>query len=52
MRFALALAVLFVACQPDEPKTPPNSPLPEIDKQTDPKPAPPPFGDGGVSSVK
>lgn len=49
---AFVLVVAFAACRSDEPKTPPNSPLPEIDRTNEPKPSPLPFGDGGASSSK
>lgn len=40
-----------LACQPEEPRTPPNSPLPEVDRKTEPPSAPPtPLSDAGSSS--
>jgi hypothetical protein len=54
LAFAFGGALAVGACRQDEPagdpKTPPNSPLPEIDKKDDgPKPRPklPSLGDAG-----
>jgi hypothetical protein len=45
--FALVSAAI-VACRSEEPRTPPNSPVPEIDRPDEPKPSPLPLSDAGA----
>jgi hypothetical protein len=47
LAFVLVSAAL-AACRSEEPRTPPNSPVPEIDRQEEPKPAPLPLADAGA----
>lgn len=53
----LTLAMAAIACQAPtgDPKSPPNSPLPSLDRKDDPSTSPPPpiFGkDGGASQPR
>ncbi|WP_146655135.1 hypothetical protein [Labilithrix luteola] len=52
---SLALFCALGACRgdgpPSEPRTPPNSPIPEVDRPEEPKPPlPNPFTDSGASA--
>ncbi len=39
----------YAACRAEDPKTPPNSPFPSIDKPSDPRPSP--LGDSGSEAT-